>query len=757
MNESGIPIIKDLVLIGGGHSHIAVLKMFGMKPIPGVRLTLLTRDIHTPYSGMLPGFIAGHYDFDEAHIDLGPLCRFAGARLYHDSAVGIDTENRKIHCADRPAVPYDLLSINIGSTPKLENAGGAGTEIIPVKPISNFLGRWEALRQRVLEADHPLRIATVGAGAGGVEITLAIQYALKQLLAETDKSALEPQFHLFYDGPEILPSHNFKVRNYFEKVLKERNVQLYPGSRVESVSEGKLRREDGMEVPLDEILWVTEAAAPSWLGDSGLAIDENGFVKVNDSLRTLSHPDIFAAGDVAAVVNHPRPKAGVFAVRQGMPLAKNLRRALVSRSLRPFVPQRLFLSLISTGDKRAVASKGEWFYKGALVWLLKNWIDHRFMKKYNSLPDMPPVEELDVPKGLASKSALKELSSIAMRCGGCGAKVGATVLSRVIGRLSPVQRKDVLIGLDAPDDAAVTRTPRGKVLVQTIDSFRAIVEDPYVFGKIAANHSLGDIFAMGAAPQSALAVATVPYGPEEKVEDLLEQMLSGALEIFAETETALVGGHSSEGNELSLGFSVNGLVDPKKILQKSGMRPGDRILLTKALGTGTLFAADMRLAAKGRWIEGALASMLQSNLAAATCLHEFDATACTDVTGFGLLGHLVEMTRASRVDVRINLERIPLLDGAIETVSRGIFSPLQPQNLRLRRAIANTEEAAAAPCYPLIFDPQTSGGLLASVPARKADHCLERLRELGYPCAAVIGEVRERGRVPESVYLEPGD
>ena len=757
MNDPGTPIIKDLVLIGGGHSHIAVLKMFGMKPVPGVRLTLLTRDIHTPYSGMLPGFIAGHYDFDEAHIDLGPLCRFADARLYHDSAIGIDTENRKILCANRPAVPYDLLSINIGSTPRLSNLGDTENQIVPVKPISNFVSRWEALKQRVLEADKPLRIATVGAGAGGVEITLAIQYALKQLLAEADKSALEPQFHLFFDGPEILPSHNIKVRNYFEKVLKERDVQLYPGNRVEGVSEGKLRREDGLEVPLDEILWVTDAAAASWLGESGLDVDEDGFVKVADSLQTLSHPDIFAAGDVAAVVNHPRPKAGVFAVRQGMPLAKNLRRALVSRDLKPFVPQRLFLSLISSGDKRAVASKGRWFFSGALTWLLKNWIDHRFMRKYNSLPDMPAGEKLDIPQGLASQDALKELSAIAMRCGGCGAKVGATVLSRVIGRLSPVQRKDVLIGLDAPDDAAVTRTPRGKVLVQTIDSFRAIVEDPYVFGKIAANHSLGDIFAMGAEPQSALAVATVPYGPEEKVEDLLEQMLSGALEIFAETGTALVGGHSSEGRELSLGFSINGLVDPKKILQKNGMRPGDRILLTKAVGTGTLFAANMRLAAKGRWIEGALASMIQSNLAAAACLHEYDATACTDVTGFGLLGHLAEMTRASKVDVRIELDRIPLLDGAIETVSRGIFSTLQPQNLRLRRAIANTEEAAGDPCYPLIFDPQTSGGLLASVPARKADHCLERLRKLGYPCAAVIGEVRERGSVPESVYLESGD
>ena len=522
MNQPSIPIIKDLVLVGGGHSNIAVLKMFGMDPIPGVRLTLLTRDVHTPYSGMLPGFIAGHYDFDEAHIDLGPLCRFAGARLYHDSAVGIDTENQKVICAKRPAVPYDLLSINIGSTPRLANIGIAQDEVVPVKPISNFVSRWEMLKSRVLGADRPFRIGTVGAGAGGVEITLAIQYALKQLLGEADKIELEPEFHLFYSEPEILSSHNYKVRQHFEQVLKDRGVQLYPGNRVESVSDGRLLREDGMEVPLDEILWVTDAAAPAWLGEAGLDVDEDGFVKVTDCLNSPSHKDIFAAGDIAASINHPRPKAGVFAVRQGMPLARNIRNALLSKKLKPFIPQRMFLSLISTGDKKAVASKGEWCFQGGVVWRIKDLIDRRFIRKYNSLPSMTTRAELDVPAGLASRETLEELSAVAMRCGGCGAKVGATVLSRVIGRLAPVQRKDVLIGLDAPDDAAVTRTPRGKLLVQTIDSFRAIVDDPYIFGKIAANHSLGDIFAMGASPQSALAVATVPYGPEDKVEDLLE-------------------------------------------------------------------------------------------------------------------------------------------------------------------------------------------------------------------------------------------
>jgi selenide,water dikinase len=163
-----------------------------------------------------------------------------------------------------------------------------------------------------------------------------------------------------------------------------------------------------------------------------------------------------------------------------------------------------------------------------------------------------------------------------------------------------------------------------------------------------------------------------------------------------------------------------------------------------------LFAADMRMKAKGRWIEGALRSMTQSNRDGASCLYGHGATACTDVTGFGLLGHLVEMTRPSEVDVELDLGAVPLLDGARETVEAGIFSSLQPQNVRLRRAIRDVEAVAGDPRYPLIFDPQTAGGLLASLPGERADACVDELRDLGYGAAAVIGTVR-----PMSNALEP--
>ena len=212
----------------------------------------------------------------------------------------------------------------------------------------------------------------------------------------------------------------------------------------------------------------------------------------------MSHPDVFAAGDVAAVVPYPREKAGVIAVRQGKPLARNLRRVLTGRAPRPFVPQRKWLALISTGDKYAIASRGNWSVEGRWVWpgktgsiavsCIGTTCSLTRCRRSNSRCRMDWQGE----------DVRQELADLAMRCGGCGAKVGATVLQRALARLHPSARADVLIGLTHPDDAAVVAVPTDKVMVHTVDFFRAIVDDPYVFGKIAANHSLGDIFAMGA-------------------------------------------------------------------------------------------------------------------------------------------------------------------------------------------------------------------------------------------------------------------
>ena len=609
---------------------------------------------------------------------------------------------------------------------------------------------------------HPgrTRIAVVGGGAGGVELLLAMQYRLRNELRALGRNPEELEFRLFTSSATILPTHNARVRGAFARVLSERRVQAHCDAEVRTVGAKSLTTAAGATFDADEIMWVTRAGGAAWLAETGLALDVDGFLQVEDTLQSVSDPEVFAAGDIAAMVNHPLEKAGVFAVRMGPPLTENLRRAVEGRALRAYHPQRRWLALISTGDKSAVASRGWVGFRGGWIWRWKDWIDRRFMDKFSELPAMddtkPAPTPAPSPVKLEAEEAAQAISAIAMRCGGCGAKVGASVLSRALGALHPVERDDVLIGLKAPDDAAVVRVPPGKAMVHSVDFFRAFIDDPYVFGKVAANHALGDIFAMGGEPQSATSVVTVPPGLEAKVEDTLFQMMSGAVEVLNEAGCALVGGHTGEGQELALGFAINGLIDEDLagVTRKGGMRPGDVLILTKPIGTGTLFAALPLLKVRGRWIDAALDSMCVSNARGAKILTEFGATSCTDLTGFGLLGHLVEMTRPSGVDAELDLSALPVLEGAEETAAAGILSSLQPANVRLRRALRNQAEMVDHPRYRLIFDPQTAGGLLASVPRDRAQDCVAALRKAGYVHTTTIGRVLEQGDAIEPVTLK---
>ena len=752
MKTMSHPVLKDVVLLGAGHSHVTVLRMFGMKPIPGVRLTLISREVHTPYSGMLPGLIAGHYGFDDAHIDTGPLARFAGARLYQDEVIDLDLAGRRVICRSRPPVPYDLLSLNIGSTPNTAGVPGASEHAIPVKPIDGFLRRFEALQTRVLARKGRAAVALVGAGAGGVELLLAAEHRLRHAVRHAGFDASGLSFVLVSDVPNILPSFPAAFRARFHSILAARGIAVVTGAPVTAVETGRLMLAGYGPLAADEILWTTQAAPARWLAKAGLPLDPRGFLKVDSMLRVIGQDDVFAAGDTIAFSDRELPKSGVYAVRAGPALADNIRRTLTGRSLRRFKPQREALYLVSTGERHAVGTRNGVVVEGAWVWRWKDWIDRRFMRKYNDLPEMKVAPAALPP--LADREALKEISAIAMRCGGCGAKVGATVLTRALAGLIPAARADVVVGLDAPDDAALVDVGGEKLSLQTVDYFRAIVDDPYTLGKIAANHALGDVYAMGGEPQTALAIATVPYGLESKVEADLSAMITGANEVLREARCALVGGHSSEGAELALGFAVNGLVPAAAALRKDGLTPGDGLILTKPLGTGTLLAADMRGRAKARWVMAAIAHMIQSNGKAAEIFRRYGVHAATDVTGFGLIGHLIEMVRASNVDATLDIDRVPLLDGARETVALGIFSSLQPQNVRLRRAIRDLAAAGQHPLYPLLFDPQTSGGLLAAVPLAEAERCVAALRAAGYAGADLIGFVTERSAALEPISLD---
>jgi selenide, water dikinase len=722
-------ITQDLVLVGGGHAHVHVLKSFGMRPMPAVRVTLIAREVETPYSGMLPGWVAGHYLFEECHIDLGRLARFAGARLIHDEVIGIDREERRVLSRTHPPIRWDLLSLDIGSAPRPDEVPGAATHTVAVKPIAQFAGRWEALLARAGHMPR-LRLAVVGGGAGGVELALSAQYRLARVCGGPVEIALITR-------DALLPSHNRRVRVLLEQILAERGIALIAGIAVVRVEPGVLIGTDGRRIPFDEALWVTEAGVAPWLRDTGLPFTGSGFLAIDETLRSLGDPRIFATGDVATMLAHPREKAGVFAVRQGPPLAANLRRVLDGARPRRAIPQKYGLALIGTGNRCAVASRGSLAVRGACLWRLKDWIDRRWMRRYRELPEMrlSPGEE-------------------PMRCGGCAAKVPAAVLSRVIERLQPAANAAVAIGLDSPDDAAMIAFPGAPPLLQSVDFFRAMVTDPFLFGQIAAHHALNDIYAMGALPDTALAIATLPPARPAITEHDLFHMLRGALDVFEASGVVLIGGHSAEGAELALGFAVTGRAPTGgRLMRKGGLRAGDRLILTKPLGTGVILAADGRALAPAKTVENALATMLQSSAPAAACLARHDASACTDVTGFGLLGHLLEMLRASKMNAIVDLHAVPLLDGALALLTQGITSSLHTDNVASLAAL--DEGAQTDPIAPLLIDPQTAGGFVAGVPTDRAEQCLDELHRLGYR-AALFGFANPAGDGGPRVHVEAG-
>lgn len=721
-------IRTDIVLLGGGHAHVYVLKAFAMRPEPGVRLTLVTRDLETPYSGMLPGVVAGLYAEDEAHIDLVRLASVTGTRLIHAEAIGIDRQAKRVLLAGRPPLAYDLLSIDVGITPELEHIAGAAEHGIAVKPIGSFLAKFAALRERCRAPDGPRRIVAIGGGAGGVELLLSVRTHLLADARATGRDAMGFSFALV-TGAEILPTHNARVGKSFRRALMARGMELYEHTPARAVIADAVELETGQSLPADAMLVTTGAAPPAWFRETGLALDKSGFIAVGPTLQALNDPDVFGAGDCVTLTETPREKAGVFAVRAGRPLARNLRRRARGEALRDWRPQRRHLALISVGERYAIASRGWLKMEGAWVWAWKDWIDRRWMRMYQDsaamLARMPKVQPV--------ASTVEE-----MRCGGCAAKVGPEPLSRALARLAPPLVDGVVVGLNAPDDAAVTAPPPSGYLVQTVDFFRAFITDPFVFGEIAANHALNDIFAMGAVPRHALATAVVPMGPAAKAEEILFQLLSGARDCLDREGVALVGGHSSEGAELALGFSITGDAQPDQIVRKGGLTKGDALILTRPLGTGILFAAAMRGRARAGSIAAAIAEMRRSNRQAAEILRRHGVTAMTDVTGFGLIGHLGEMLTASKVGVEIDLSAIPTYDGTLELAQAGLASTLLPENLVMLRLLHGDIDD---PTKAVLFDPQTSGGLLAGIPAERSADCVAQLRSAGYKHATSIGSI----------------
>lgn len=716
MRQADYPVVKELVLIGGGHAHALVLRMWAMDPLPGVRVTVINPGAAAPYTGMLPGLIAGHYQRDQIMIDLVRLARFAGARVILDRVTGIDRDGGQVLLAGRAPLSYDVASLDIGIASDLPELPGYLEHAVAAKPLGGYADRWQAFLALGLAAP---RVVIVGAGVGGVELALASAHRLGSRAEVT----------LLEQGETALPGLGAGARGALLGHLDRAGVRLLTGARPAQIEAGAVVLADGRSLLSDFTLAVAGARPQDWLADTGLDLHQ-GFVSVSNAMQS-SDPMIFAVGDCAHMGFAPRPKAGVYAVRAAPVLLHNLRATLTGGALRHYAPQRDYLKLISTGGQGAVADKWGLRLDGRWLWRLKDRIDRTFMAKFEDYPVLAaPVLPAHPVPGLREAMGGKPL------CGGCGAKLGANDLAAALSALPAPGRADVLSGRG--DDAAILQAATG-VQVLTTDHLRAFCHDPRLMARIAAVHACGDIWAMGAAPQVALAQITLPRLSGEKGAEMLAEIMAEAAAVFGAAGADVVGGHTSVGAELTIGFTVTGLA--ARAITKAGAQVGDVLILTKPLGSGTIMAAEMALARVpgmilGEAVAAALAVMSRP-LGAAAAILAPQARAMTDVTGFGLAGHLLEILQASGVAARLHGAAIPLLPGALALAEAGHGSSLAPAN---RAATIGQVTGADTALKALLYDPQTGGGLLAAVPADQAPALLAALLRAG-ETAAILGEV----------------
>ena len=711
-------------------------------------ITLVSRRGASLYSGMVPGLVAGIYRPGQCAIDLRRLCRQGGVRFVQAEIEGLDPVARRLRLRGRPPLAYELLSLDVGAVTDPPAALAAGGDPAPggdpgpmaVKPLEPFLAWCERV-----EPGRRLRLR--GGGAAAVELALALR------------------------------------RRGFDCTLLLRAERLQLGSAAANRAGERLLQRAGVviernappQAPAD--LLCTGSRAPGWLAAAGLPVDAaSGRVLSGADLRVRGHDDLFISGDCGLIAADPRPASGVWAVRAAPVLAENLRRRLrdPAAPLRGWRPQRRALQLLADGSSAgwprpegggqpAFAALALWgpFALGPSLWLgrWKDRIDRRFMAGLAAVSAQPSGAPGSDRRRLTGAAAQRadgpDPAAAAMACRGCAAKLAAAPLAAALARLDPSG------AAPAADDAVpLGRDPAGALLLQSLDGFPAVVEDAWLNARLTTLHACSDLWACGARVDSVQALVTVPQAAPALQEELLYQSLAGVRSVLDPLGARLIGGHTLEARDgagLSLALTVQGPVLQGEAWPKGPLRPGAALLLTRPLGSGVLLAAAMAGAADPVDVDALLAGLQQCQAPLVELLAAHGCQACTDITGFGLLGHLGEMLEgAPGRCVRLEPAAIPAWCGALELLQQGFASTLAPANARalellegpvlLEPAAEADADAAdrgtlAAARRDLLLDPQTCGPLLAALPAERVEAALAALRAAGFHQAALIGSV----------------
>ena len=691
------PATRELLLAGGGHSHALLLRRWAMRPQQrptATRISLVSRHGSTLYSGLVPAVVAGLHPPQAAAIDLRQLCQRAGVVFVQAEIVGLDPLRRDLHLAGRPPLRFDVLSLDVGAVTATAGPGGG----LAVKPLEPVLA-WSA----ALPEGQPVRIR--GGGAAAVELALALR-------------ARRHPVQLLLRGEGLLLGSAAAARAG-EALLARAGVSIERGAAADA--------------PAD--LLCTGSRAPDWLAQAGLPVEAgSGRVRTDAALEVLGHTGVFASGDCALIAGHVRPPSGVWAVRAAPLLAANLSSHIAGRPLRRWRPQPWALQLLGDGGldpagPRALACWGPLALgPSRWLWRWKEHLDQRFLQRMGAAGAVPMAGEG------------------APACRGCAAKLAAAPLRSALARLAHLSGDD---HPPASEDAVpLGRGADGTLWLESIDGFPALLEDPWRNARLTTLHACSDLWACGATVRSAQALVTLPQVGPTLQEELLLQTLAGVRSVLDPLGAGLLGGHTLEGRDgagLALALTVHGTVAAAELWPKGPLLPGDRLLLSRPLGSGVLLAAAMAGAAPAEWIDRLLASLEQSQAPLVALLAAHGCRACTDITGFGLLGHLGEMLEASGPHVGVVLEagEVPAYSGAVAMLQQGQASSLAPANAR---ALALLEgpvrlEGGGAWCRQLLIDPQTCGPLLAALPADRAPAALAAVRQAGFSEAALMGRV----------------
>ena len=718
-----------LVLVGGGHAQIAVLKSLGINPIKGLQITLITDVLLAPYSGMLPAHLEGLCSFDEMHIDLARLASFAGADLVTSPVTAIDGYKKIISIKDRPPIHYDILSINAGAVPSIDMIDGAEDNAIAVKPIAHFLEK--------LPAHIPDKsvINIIGAGVAGIEIAFALH---------TKFESQDIDIHIFSRSDTLLAKMPPKAGQIISKLALKRGIKIHYGVEITKITSSSLITDKGADYPSGLNLIVTGVKAAPFVASLSDGLNGQGFISVDTTLESPVFEGLFACGDIASIIGHAREKAGVFAVRAGAILVQNIRRAIYNQPLIRWKPQKHYLALIGTGDGKALAVRNGFVHYHQLWFHLKQKIDSDFMNKFNNLPEMKIPKPAMLP--YYQKAGFDENDAIfkAMRCSGCAAKASASLLEEA---LQEARKQALLLGADEAflppaeglhEDAGLTPALQ-YALRHSFDSLNEMIADPFIFAKIAVNHALSDLYVSGAEPVYAQAHITLAEASHARQLDKAIHILTGTLLGLSAASTKLIGGHTSQSTAPSLGFAVTG----KQLFETA---PYDEqseyvIITTKKLGVGIGLAAYMRQKLSALAYNEICQEMLISNQKAASACFKAGAIAMTDITGFGLARHLMNLfnTLPPSVGCQISLSQLAYFAETEALLRQTIESSSFGQNKASANQLITAPSAAKDWRMNLLFDPQTSGGICAIVKADKADSLLE---ELSSYSARKIGHLR---------------